>query len=183
MDQQDALQNLFLQFAQGQLDLQNAIQALANAQQGLLPLTPVAPAPPGAPGAPPAAPWSARKVVAEPGNYDGSPQGFRVWWSKMKLWVLMNQRSGVLVRNSEIMAAVLSRFEGPKAGRWAQAKLDYSMGPGIDSPTWDELQAEITGYFVPGNNADWARSQLLRVFSDLTYAEYFSLFRLTRFDI
>jgi len=166
MDQQDAIQNLFLQFAQGQLDLQNAIQALANAQQGLLPLTPVAPAPPGAPGAlgaPPAAHRSAKKIVAEPGNYDGSPQSFRVWWSKMKLWVLMNQRAGVLVRNSEIMAAVLSRFEGPKAGRWAQAKLDYYMGPGVDYPTWDELQAEITGYFVPGNNADWARSQLLKL--------------------
>ena len=69
MDQQDALQNLFLQFAQGQLNLQNAIQALANAQQGLLPPTPVAPAPPGAPGAPPAAPRSAKKIVA-----DGKPR-------------------------------------------------------------------------------------------------------------
>jgi len=53
------------------------------------------------------------------------------------------------------MAAVLSRFEGPKAGRWAQAKLDYYMGPGVDYPSWDALQAEITGFFVPGNNADW----------------------------
>jgi len=61
------------------------------------------------------------------------------------------------------MAAVLSRFEGPKAGHWAQAKLDYYMGPGVDYPSWDVLQAEITGFFVPGNNADWARSQLLKL--------------------
>jgi len=135
MDPQGALQNLLLQFAQGQVDLQNSLQALADAQQGLG-ATP--------PAAPPAAPAGAKKIVAEPGNYDGSPQGFRVWWSKMKLWVLMNRRSGLLTRDSEIMAAVLSRFEGPKAGRWAQAKLDYYM-------------------VVPGNNADWARSQLLKL--------------------
>jgi len=154
MDQQGALQNLLLQFAQGQVDLQNSLQALADAQQGLGAAPPTAP---------PAAAAGAKKIVAEPGNYDGSPQGFRVWWSKMKLWVLMNRRSGLLTRDSEIMAAVLSRFEGPKAGRWAQAKLDYYMGPGVDYPSWDVLQAEITGFFVPGNNADWARSQLLKL--------------------
>jgi len=81
----------------------------------------------------------------------------------MKLWVFMNQRAGLLKKNSEVMAAVLSRFEGPKAGRWAQVKLEYYMGPNVQYPTWDELQAEITSYFVPGNNADWARSQLLKL--------------------
>jgi len=35
MDQQDALQNLLLQFVQGQVDLQNSLQALADVQQGL----------------------------------------------------------------------------------------------------------------------------------------------------
>jgi len=154
MDQQDALQNLFLQLVQGQINLQNSLQALANAQQGLPPLAHPTPLP--------AAP-AAKKIVSEPGNYDGSPQSFRVWWSKMKLWVLMNQRSSLLTRNSEIMAAVLSRFKGPKAGHWAQAKLDHYMPPGVDYPTWDKLQAEITSYFVPGNNADWAKSQLLKL--------------------
>ena len=148
------LQNLLLQFAQGQIDLQNSLQALAGAQQGL------GAAPPAAP---PAVAPAAKKIVAEPGNYDGSPQGFRVWWSRMKLWVLMNRRSSLLTRDSEIMAAVLSRFEGPKAGHWAQAKLDYYMGPGVDYPSWDTLQAKIIGFFMPGNNADWARSQLLKL--------------------
>ena len=37
------------------------------------------------------------------------------------------------------------------------------MGPDVQYPTWDELQAEITGYFMPGNNTDWARSQLLKL--------------------
>jgi len=93
----------------------------------------------------------AKKIVAEPENYDGSPQMFRVWWSKMKLWVFMNQRAGLLKKNSEVMAAVLSWFEGPKAGRWAQVKLEHYMGPNVQYPIWDKLQAEITGYFVPGN--------------------------------
>jgi len=93
----------------------------------------------------------AKKIVAEPENYDGSPQMFRVWWSKMKLWVFMNQRAGLLKKNSEVMAAVLSWFEGPKAGHWAQVKLEHYMGPNVQYPIWDELQAEITGYFVPGN--------------------------------
>jgi len=146
----DAIQNLFLQLAQGQIDLQNSIQALADAQQGL-----------GAPAEGEAR--GAKKIVAEPGSYDGSPQTFRIWWSKMKLWVFMNQRAGLLKKNSEVMAAVLSRFEGPKAGRWAQVKLEHYMAPDVQYPTWDELQAEITGYFVPGNNADWARSQLLKL--------------------
>jgi len=47
----------------------------------------------------------------------------------MKLWVFMNQRAGLLKKNSEVMAAVLSQFEGPKAGHWAQVKLEYYMGP------------------------------------------------------
>jgi len=135
---------------QGQVDLQNSIQALANAQQGL-----------GAPAE--AEARGAKKIVAEPGNYNGSPQTFRVWWSKMKLWVFMNQRAGLLKKNSKVMAAVISRFKGPKAWRWAQVKLEYYMGPNVQYPTWDELQAEITSYFMPGNNADWARSQLLKL--------------------
>jgi len=155
----DAIQNLFLQLTQGQVDLQNSIQALANAQQGL------------------AAPMEAKargakKIVTEPGNYNGSPQMFRVWWSKMKLWVSMNQRAGLLKKNSEVMAAVLSQFEGPKAGHWAQVKLEYYMGPNVQYPTWDELQVEITGYFVPGNNADWARSQLLKLCQEITQTQH-----------
>jgi len=80
----------------------------------------------------------------------------------MKLWVFMNQRNGLLSKNSEVMVAILSQFGGPKAGHWAQAKLDHYMGPNVQYPSWDELQAEITGFFVPGNNADWAKSQLVK---------------------
>ena len=30
-------------------------------------------------------------------------------------------------------------------------------------PTWAELQTEIEGFFLPGNNKEWARSQLLHL--------------------
>ena len=62
------LQLLIQQLAQGQIDLQNHIVALANAQ---------------------AAPAAAarKKVVANPGTYDGSPTKFHEWWSKIKVWM------------------------------------------------------------------------------------------------
>jgi len=90
----------------------------------------------------------------------------------MKLWVFMNQRASLLKKNSEVMAAVLSQFEGPKAGHWAQVKLEYYMGLNVQYPTWDELQVEITSYFVPGNNADWARSQLLKLCQEITQTQH-----------
>ena len=30
-------------------------------------------------------------------------------------------------------------------------------------PTWAALQTEIENFFLPGNNKEWARSQLLRL--------------------
>ena len=30
-------------------------------------------------------------------------------------------------------------------------------------PTWNALTAEIEGFFLPGNNREWARSQLLHL--------------------
>jgi len=67
---------------------------------------------------------------------------------------------------------------GPKAGRWAQVCLDQCMAahavlaaapplaPGAvpPPPAWPtraELEAEIEGFFLPGNNQEWARAQLL----------------------
>ena len=62
------LQLLIQQLAQGQIDLQNHIAALANTQ---------------------AAPVVAarKKVVTNPGTYNGSPAKFHKWWSKIKIWM------------------------------------------------------------------------------------------------
>ncbi|KIM66110.1 hypothetical protein SCLCIDRAFT_1155453 [Scleroderma citrinum Foug A] len=132
------LQLLLQQLVQGQIDLQNHIAALANAQ---------------------AAPAVAvcKKVVANPGTYDGSPAKFHKWWSKIKIWmqVLMWGATDV-----EVTAAIYSRLTGPKAGCWAQVHLDHCMQPG---PCGGDLTAEIEGFFLPSNNREWAHAQLLRL--------------------
>ncbi|KIM68232.1 hypothetical protein SCLCIDRAFT_20624 [Scleroderma citrinum Foug A] len=85
-----------------------------------------------------------KKIVPTPELYDGSPQKFHEWWSKTKA------------------VAVFSRLEGPHAGRYAQVHLDECMANGA-WPTWADLQTEIKNFFLPGNNQEWARSQLLHL--------------------
>ena len=88
------LQLLVQQLAQGQIDLQNHIAALANAQ---------------------AAPAAAarKKVVTDPGTYDGSPAKFHKWWSKIKVWMQVLMQGAT---DAEVTAVVYSRLTGPKAG-------------------------------------------------------------------
>ncbi|KIM66391.1 hypothetical protein SCLCIDRAFT_21893 [Scleroderma citrinum Foug A] len=148
------LQLLLQQLAQGQIDLQNHIVALASAQAA-----PVAVA--------------HKKVVTNPGTYDGSPTKFHEWWSKIKIWMQVSMWGAT---DAEVAAAVYSRFTGPKAGCWAQVRLDHCMavahvlaaalaGHNLPAawPTWGDLTVEIEGFFLPSNNREWARAQLLRL--------------------
>ena len=148
------LQLLIQQLAQGQIDLQNHIAALANAQ--------AAPAP-----------AARKKVVADPGTYDGSPAKFHEWWSKIKICIQVSMQGAT---DAEVAAAIYSRLTGLKAGRWAQVHLDHCMaaahalaaapaGHNLPAawPTWGDLAVEIEGFFLPGNNREWACAQLLRL--------------------
>ena len=148
------LQLLLQQLAQGQIDLQNHIVALANAQ--------AAPAP-----------AAHKKVVADPGTYDGSPAKFHKWWSKIKIWMQVSMRGAT---DAKVAMAVYSRLTGPKAGHWAQVRPDHCMaaahalaaapaGHNLPAawPMWGDLAVEIEGFFLPGNNREWARAQLLRL--------------------
>ena len=78
--------------------------------------------------------------------------------------------------DAEVAAAVYSRLTGPKAGRWAQVRLDHCMAaahvltvaPAVHNlpaawPTWGDLTAEIEGFFLPRNNREWACAQLLKL--------------------
>ena len=100
-----------------------------------------------------------KKIVPAPELYDGSPQKFHEWWSKTKVWVMTTHATA---SDREKAVAVFSRLEGPHAGRYAQVRLDECMAANA-WPTWAELQTEIEGFFLPGNNKEWARSQLLRL--------------------
>ena len=140
------LQLLIQQLVQRQIDLQNHIMALANGQ---------------------AAPAVAtcKKVVADPGTYDGSPAKFHEWWSKIKIWMQVLMQGAT---DAEVAMAVYSCLTGPKAGCWAQVHLDHCMvvahalavapaGHNLLAawPTWGDLTAEIEGFFLPGNNREW----------------------------
>jgi len=80
--------------------------------------------------------------------------------------------------DATVAAAVFSRLMGPKAGQWAQVRLDQCMaamaalavappvapGAPLHPPAWPtraDLEAEIENFFLPGNNQEWARAQLL----------------------
>ncbi|KIM63076.1 hypothetical protein SCLCIDRAFT_24456 [Scleroderma citrinum Foug A] len=86
-------------------------------------------------------------------------QKFHEWWSKVKVWINTTHATAT---DQQKVAAVYSRLEGPHAGHFVQVRLDECMVAGA-WPTWATLQAEIKAFFLPGNNKEWARSQLLRL--------------------
>ena len=100
-----------------------------------------------------------KKIVPAPELYDGSPQKFHEWWSKTKVWVATTHTAAC---DQEKAVAVFSCLEGPRVGRYAQVHLDECMANGT-WPMWADLQTEIENFFLPGNNQEWARSQLLRL--------------------
>jgi len=82
--------------------------------------------------------------------------------------------------DATVAAAVHSRLMGLKADQWAQVRLDQCMAahaalvaappltpgavpPPLAWPAQADLEAEIEGFFLPGNNQEWARAQLLRL--------------------
>ena len=65
-----------------------------------------------------------KKVVADPGIYDGSPAKFHEWWSKIKIWMQVSMQGAT---DAEVAVAIYSRLTGLKAGRWAQVRLDHCM--------------------------------------------------------
>ncbi|KIM65645.1 hypothetical protein SCLCIDRAFT_112516 [Scleroderma citrinum Foug A] len=100
-----------------------------------------------------------KKIVPAPKLYDGSPQKFHEWWSKTKVWVVTTHATAT---DREKATVVFSHLEGPCAGHYAQVCLDECMAANT-WPMWAELQTEIEGFFLPGNNKEWARSQLLHL--------------------
>ena len=107
----------------------------------------------------------------DPGSFNGSPAKFHEWWSKLKVWIKITMDRA---NDAMVAAAVYSWLMGLKAGQWAQVHLDQCMAthatlplaPGAvpPPPAWPtraDLEAEIEGFFFPGNNQEWGRAQLL----------------------
>ena len=91
-----------------------------------------------------------KKIVPAPELYNRSPQKFHEWWSKTKVWVATTHAAA---SDQEKAAAVFLHLEGPRAGHYAQVRLDECMANGT-WPTWADLQMEIKNFFLPGNNQD-----------------------------
>ena len=70
------------------------------------------------------------------------------------------QYSNANASDQQKVVAVLLHLEDPCADHFVQVHLDECMMANM-WPTWAALQAEIEGFFLPGNNKEWARSQLL----------------------
>ena len=66
----------------------------------------------------------AKKIVTSPEAYDGSPQKFHEWWSKVKVWITTTHATA---SDQQKVAAVYSCLEGPRAGRFAQVRLNECM--------------------------------------------------------
>ena len=132
--------DIILQLANGQQALHNTLQQYIAMQAG------------GGAAHP-------KKIVPAPELYDGSPQKFHEWWLKTKVWVATTHAT---TTDREKAAAVFSHLEGPHAGHYAQVCLNECMATNT-WPTWADLQMEIKNFFLPGNNQEWARSQLLRL--------------------
>ena len=105
----------------------------------------------------PACALPAKKIVASPEAYDGSPQKFHKWWSKVKIWIATTHAT---TTDQQKAVAVYSHLEGPHVGHFAQVCLDECMAANV-WPTLAALQVEIKNFFLPRNNKEWARSQLL----------------------
>ena len=81
----------------------------------------------------------------------------------MKMFVGVGIANNSLPITRDVTATILSWLEGPKAGRWAQVQLDWYLAGGVAYPSWQDLQTQVEGFFLPGNNAEWAKAQLLHL--------------------
>ena len=111
--------DIVLQLANGQQALHNTLQQYIAVQGG-------------------AGPTHLKKIVLAPELYDGSPQKFHEWWSKVKVWVATTHAT---TTNHEKAAAVLSHLEGPCAGRYAQVHVR------ILAATWQTHKTDSSYYF------------------------------------
>ena len=132
--------DIILQLTNGQQALHNTLQQYIATQAG-------------------AGPTHPKKIVPAPKLYDRSPQKFHEWWSKTKVWITTTHATAT---DQEKAVAVFSCLEGPCAGHYAQVCIDECMAANA-WPTWADLQMEIENFFLPGNNQEWARSQLLHL--------------------
>ena len=103
-----------------------------------------------------------RKVetLADPGRYSGERVKFLEWWTKMKVWIKVNE--AILPLAFDKAAAVWSRMEGPIAGRYAANRLNECTRVNF-WPNYDDLCTEVEGFFSPQTSTEWAKMELRKL--------------------
>ena len=103
-----------------------------------------------------------RKVetLADPGRYSGERAKFMEWWTKMKVWVRVND--AVLPLRFNKAAAVWSCMEGPIAGRYAANRLNECTRQNF-WPEFDDLCIEVKAFFSPQTSTEWAKQELRKL--------------------
>ena len=103
-----------------------------------------------------------RKVetLADPGCYSGERAKFMEWWTKMKVWVRVND--AVLPLRFDKAAAVWSRMEGPIVGRYTANRLNECMRQNF-WPEFEDLCTEVESFFSPQMSTEWAKQELRKL--------------------
>ena len=97
------------------------------------------------------------KLLANPGQFDGSMAKFEEWWDKVKAWQAENHLA-MPTNTDKPVHAILSRLEGPKAGSFARTCLEI-LNSGT-TYTWARMCSELEELFRPANQKDWAQKKL-----------------------
>ena len=100
------------------------------------------------------------EMLADPGRYSSERAKFLEWWTKMKVWVRVND--AVLPLQFNKVAAIWSWMEGPIAGRYTANRLNECSQQNF-WPDFNDLCAEIEGFFSPQTSAEWARQELRKL--------------------
>ena len=103
-----------------------------------------------------------RKVetLADPGRYSGERAKFMEWWTKMKVWVRVND--AVLPLRFNKAAADWSHMEGPIAGRYAANRLNECTRQNF-WPEFEDLCTEVESFFSPQTSTEWAKQELRKL--------------------
>ena len=103
-----------------------------------------------------------RKVetLVDPGRYSRERAKFMKWWTKMKVWIRVNNAILPLAFDKE--TAVWSHMEGPIAGRYTANRMNKCLQQNF-WPDFNDLCIEIEGFFSPQMSMEWAHQELRKL--------------------
>ena len=100
------------------------------------------------------------ETLADPSRYSRERAKFMELWTKMKVWIWVN--NAILPLAFDKAMAIWSRMEGPIAGRYAANQMNECSQQN-HWPDFDDLCTEIEGFFSPQTSTEWARQELRKL--------------------